>query len=56
MRDFTYIVDIADGTVKVLDRIPQGNPEFDHKNPDPASSHAPYPTASTTSATTPRYS
>jgi UDP-glucuronate 4-epimerase len=42
MRDFTYIDDIADGTVKVLDRIPQPNPNFDHKNPDPASSHAPY--------------
>lgn len=42
MRDFTYIDDIADGTVKVLDRIPQGNPDFDHKNPDPATSHAPY--------------
>jgi len=42
MRDFTYIDDIADGTVKVLDRIPQGNPDFDHNNPDPASSHAPY--------------
>ena len=42
MRDFTYIDDIADGTVKVLDRIPQGNPDFDHKHPDPATSHAPY--------------
>jgi len=53
-RDFTYIDDIADGTVKVLDRIPQGNPAFDHKHPDPAS--ATRPTASTTSATTPRCS
>lgn len=42
MRDFTYIDDIADGTVRVLDRIPQGNPDFDHDAPDPASSHAPY--------------
>ncbi len=35
MRDFTYIDDIADGTVKVLDRIPQGNPDFDHEQPRP---------------------
>ena len=42
MRDFTYIDDIADGTVKVLDRIPQPNPAFDHEHPDPAQSHAPY--------------
>ncbi len=41
-RDFTYIDDIVDGTVQVLDRIPQRNPDFDHNNPDPASSHAPY--------------
>ena len=42
MRDFTYIDDIADGTVRVLDRIPQPNPAFDHAHPDPAQSHAPY--------------
>jgi UDP-glucuronate 4-epimerase len=42
MRDFTYIDDIADGTVRVLDRIPQPNPNFDHANPDPATSSAPY--------------
>ncbi len=42
MRDFTYVDDIADGTVRVLDRIPQPNPNFDHDHPDPASSHAPY--------------
>ncbi len=42
MRDFTYVDDIADGTVRVLDRIPQANPDFDHDHPDPASSHAPY--------------
>jgi UDP-glucuronate 4-epimerase len=42
MRDFTYVDDIADGTVRVLDRIPQSNPNFDRDHPDPASSHAPY--------------
>jgi UDP-glucuronate 4-epimerase len=42
MRDFTYVDDVADGTVRVLDRIPQPDPGFDHANPDPATSHAPY--------------
>jgi UDP-glucuronate 4-epimerase len=41
-RDFTYIDDIAEGTVRVLDRIATPNPEFDTANPDPGSSYAPY--------------
>ncbi|MCX7673624.1 MAG: NAD-dependent epimerase [Thiobacillaceae bacterium] len=41
-RDFTYIDDIAEGTVRVLDRIPAPNPDFDPAQPDPGSSHAPY--------------
>jgi UDP-glucuronate 4-epimerase len=41
-RDFTYVEDIAEGTVRVLDRIPQANPAFDRAAPDPASSYAPY--------------
>ncbi len=41
-RDFTYVDDIADGTVRVMDRIPAPNPAFDSADPDPASSHAPY--------------
>ena len=41
-RDFTYVEDIAEGTVRVLDRIPQPNPAFDRAAPDPASSYAPY--------------
>jgi UDP-glucuronate 4-epimerase len=41
-RDFTYIDDIAEGTVRVLDRIAQPNPGYDSQHPDPASSHAPY--------------
>ncbi len=40
-RDFTYIDDIAEGTVRVLDRIPAGNPTFDTNAPDPGSSYAP---------------
>jgi UDP-glucuronate 4-epimerase len=41
-RDFTYIDDIADGTVCVLDRIPEGNPKFSTDVPDPCRSDAPY--------------
>ena len=41
-RDFTYIDDIAEGTLRVLDRLPQPNPAFDTDAPDPGSSYAPY--------------
>lgn len=41
-RDFTYIDDIAEGTVRVLDRIPEPNAGFDTDAPDPGSSYAPY--------------
>lgn len=41
-RDFTYIDDIAEGTVRVLDRIATPNPNFRLDNPDPGSSYAPY--------------
>ena len=41
-RDFTYIDDIAEGTVRVLDRVPTGNEHFDRSCPDPASSYAPF--------------
>ncbi len=41
-RDFTYIDDIVEGVIRVLDRPPQGNPEWDGHNPDPSSSIAPY--------------
>jgi UDP-glucuronate 4-epimerase len=41
-RDFTYIDDIAEGTVRVMDRIAAPNPEFDPASPDPGSSHAPF--------------
>jgi UDP-glucuronate 4-epimerase len=41
-RDFTYVEDIADGTVRVLDCIPAGNPSFSTDAPDPGSSYAPY--------------
>jgi UDP-glucuronate 4-epimerase len=41
-RDFTYIDDIVEGVVRVLDRVPQGNPEWSGDAPDPGSSRAPY--------------
>jgi len=41
-RDFTYIDDITEGVIRVLDRPPQANPEFDRQAPDPATSWAPY--------------
>jgi UDP-glucuronate 4-epimerase len=41
-RDFTYIDDIAEGTVRVLDHIAAPNPDFRSDNPDPGSSYAPY--------------
>ena len=41
-RDFTYVEDIAEGTVKAMDRIATPNPQFDSDRPDPGSSRAPY--------------
>lgn len=41
-RDFTYVDDIAEGTVRVLDRVAAPNPDFDADHPDPGSSRAPY--------------
>jgi UDP-glucuronate 4-epimerase len=41
-RDFTFVDDIAEGTVHVLDRIPMSNPAFSTDAPDPGSSYAPY--------------
>lgn len=41
-RDFTYIDDIIEGVVRVMNKIPKSNAEWDRKNPDPGSSYAPY--------------
>jgi len=41
-RDFTYIDDITEGVVRVLDAIPEPEPGFDSSDPDPATSSAPY--------------
>jgi UDP-glucuronate 4-epimerase len=42
VRDFTFIDDIAEGVVRVLDRPASADPAFDATNPDPARSNAPY--------------
>jgi UDP-glucuronate 4-epimerase len=41
-RDFTYIDDIIEGVVRVMNKIPRPNPDWDRINPDPGSSYAPY--------------
>jgi UDP-glucuronate 4-epimerase len=41
-RDFTYIDDIVEGVVRVLDRVATPNPEYNTSNTDPATSNAPY--------------
>jgi len=42
VRDFTYIDDIAEGVVRVLDRPAAADPAFDPAAPDPARSNSPY--------------
>ena len=41
-RDFTYIDDIIEGIVRVMDRVPKGNPDWHGDSPDPSSSLSPY--------------
>lgn len=41
-RDFTYIDDIVEGVIRVLDRPAASNPGWDGANPDSATSTAPY--------------
>ncbi|MBD0362108.1 MAG: NAD-dependent epimerase [Coleofasciculus sp. C3-bin4] len=41
-RDFTYIDDIVEGVIRVLDKIPEPNITWSGDSPDPASSNAPY--------------
>ena len=42
IRDFTYIDDIVNGIIRVIDNPPKGNKEWSGKNPDPSGSKAPY--------------
>jgi len=41
-RDFTYIDDIVEGIIRVLDSPAKPNKKWDRNNPDPSSSSAPY--------------
>lgn len=42
MRDFTYISDIIEGVVRVIDNPPVSNPKLESSNVDPSKSKAPY--------------
>jgi UDP-glucuronate 4-epimerase len=42
IRDFTYIDDIVEGVVRVIDHIAAPDPDWNPAAPDPASSYAPY--------------
>ena len=41
-RDFTYVDDIVEGCVRVLDRIARPDPDWNAETPDPGTSFAPY--------------
>jgi UDP-glucuronate 4-epimerase len=41
-RDFTYIDDIVEGVVRVMNRMPKPDPDWNKKPPNPGSSYAPY--------------
>ena len=42
VRDFTYIDDIVEGVIRVLDKTATPDPNFDPMHPDPGSSTAPF--------------
>lgn len=41
-RDFTYIDDIVEGVIRILDKPAVSNPDYDALNPDPSSSNVPW--------------
>lgn len=41
-RDFTYIDDIVEGVIRLIEHIPTSNPNWDPFNPQKSSSKAPY--------------
>ena len=41
-RDFTYIDDIVEGVIRVIDKVAEPNEAYDKSSPDPATSYAPY--------------
>ncbi len=42
VRDFTFVDDIVEGIVRVIDHPPKGNPNWEGTHPDPSTSPAPY--------------
>ncbi len=42
VRDFTYVDDIVEGVVRVIENVPQGDKSWTGLRPNPASSEAPY--------------
>jgi UDP-glucuronate 4-epimerase len=42
VRDFTYIDDIVEGVIRIVDKAATPSAAFDPAKPDPASSNAPY--------------
>jgi UDP-glucuronate 4-epimerase len=41
-RDFTYVDDIVEGVVRVLDRVAAPNPDYRSEQPDPGTGSAPF--------------
>ncbi|WP_022668428.1 NAD-dependent epimerase [Desulfospira joergensenii] len=41
-RDFTYIDDIVEGVIRVMEKIPEPDPDWSSDNPNPSSSRVPY--------------
>lgn len=41
-RDFTYIDDIVEGVIRVMDNVAKPNPNWSGNTPDPGTSYAPY--------------
>jgi len=41
-RDFTFVEDVSEAVVRLLERPPQGNPNWSGDKPDPATSAAPW--------------
>jgi UDP-glucuronate 4-epimerase len=41
-RDFTFVDDIVEGVLRVVDRVATPNPTYDSASADPATSNAPY--------------
>ena len=41
-RDFTYVDDVSEAIYQLMNKIPEKNPLFDKKNPNPSNSWAPF--------------